>query len=135
MQKFLMLLVLICLPLNFTGCSTKVVTPTSNTTTSVSAFEVAQKALYASGAVLDTVQKYCDGLYDAGKLSKADYNSFVPKYNQALAAFKLAVSALNSAKAINADPTSYSAYVMALADFTSKKNIIDELVTSFGGSK
>jgi hypothetical protein len=97
--------------------------------------DTAQRSLYALGAALEATPKVMEGLYSAGKITKADYNAVTPIYNQALASFKLAVAALNTAVASGADPNGSTAYLAALSGFLTDKANVDNLMTALGGAK
>jgi PBP1b-binding outer membrane lipoprotein LpoB len=131
LMKKLFLLPLLILAFNFAGCA-GMSTTTKPASAVASAQTAAQQSLYAIGTALQAAPAVMDALYNAGKMSKVDYNNAVPIYNQALWSFKLAVSALNAVVDAEQDPTQVSAYVKALSDFLGDKAIFDELLGAYG---
>lgn len=119
--------------LSLSACAgNTLVTPTTPPTAITSAQDAAQKSLYAIGTALQATPGTMTALYDAGKISKADYNKVVPVYNQAVASYQLAVSALQTATKAGIDPSTATSYVMALQTFMTDKTNIDNLLTAFG---
>ena len=133
-MKTLLLLIPICLLLN--GCPASAIKPTDAPSTPIaSAQQAAEKSLYAAGSALKAAPEVLEALYNAGKLSKVDYNNAVPVYNQALASFNVAVDALKATIAIGADPNKTLAYTKALSTFITDKATVDNLIVSLGGAK
>jgi len=130
MKKLLILLVLafVC-----AGCGTTMSTTSKASQAVVSAQGAATQTLYGMGALLQSTPKIVDGLYASGKLTKEQFNSVVPVYNQALGSFNLAVAALKSATDAGQDPNTVLAYSKALAQFLVDKNLIENLVLSLSG--
>ncbi len=129
---FRLIPLLFLLLLNF-GCATTGINGNPATPPAiVSAQNAAQDSLYAIGTAMQATPGILNALYDAGKLSKTDYNNAVPVFNQALASFQLAVTALKAAKTAEQDPNTTAAYVTALKSFLDDKNSIDNLMTAFG---
>jgi hypothetical protein len=93
--------------------------------------DAAKNSLYAIGIALQATPQVLTALYNSGKLSKADYNSAVPVFNQALASFQLAVNALQAAVKAGQDPNQSTAYLTALNSFVVDKANIDNLLTAF----
>lgn len=128
MKRLLILpLLLLCL----SACAGTMSQQTGTQSAVVSAQGAAQKSLYAIGVTLQAAPGVLDALYNAGKLSKADYNNAVPVYNQALASYQLAVSALFASVKAGQDPNQSTAYVLALNTFLTDKTNIDNLLTAF----
>lgn len=129
MKRFLMIpLMALCL----SGCAGTMTSTSVPPTAIVSAQDAATTSLYTIGAALQATPKVLDALYNAGKLSKQDYNNAVPIYNQALASYNLAVNALKAAVSAGQDPNTTTAYVLALNGFMTDKTNIDNLLTAFG---
>lgn len=134
MKKLILLLLTpLCLLLN--GCPNSVVKPNDPAATVTSAQQSAEKFLYAAGATLKAAPPILEGLYNAGKISKDDFNKSVPIYNRALASFNVAVNALKACQAAGQDPSNTQAYVAALATFLNDAASMNNLVTALGGSK
>ena len=131
--KKLILLPLLCLLLS--ACPGSIVTPTQPSTPIVNAQKAAEMSLYAAGTALKVVPDVLEALYNSGKLSKDDYNETVPVYNQALASFNVAVDTLKIAMAAGKDPSTVTAYTIALTAFLTDKALIDNLVVALGGAK
>ena len=129
MFKILMSLLL---AFSLSACAGTLTTPTTQPSAITSAQTAAENSLYAIGTALQATPGILNALYDAGKLSKDDFNKAVPVYNQALASFQLAVTALKTAKDAGADPNMVAGYTTALAAFMTDKANIDNLVTAFG---
>jgi hypothetical protein len=120
--------------LAFNGCVTSPATCPSSTSASIcSAEDAASKTLYALGAALQATPGILDALYTAGKITKEQYNSSVPVYNQVLASFNLAVAALSQSVTAGQDPNSVPAYTAALGAFLADKSTIDNLILALGG--
>ena len=126
------LLVVLMAALCLTACAGTITTPSSQPTAVTSAQDAAQKSLYAIGTALQATPGILDALYNAGKVSKTDYNKVVPVYNQALASYQLAVTALKAAVAAGQDPNTATAYVSALQTFLTDKTNIDNLLSAMG---
>ena len=123
------LLIALLLSVTLAGCATTGTTPA---TPQVAAQDVATKSLLSVGAVLQAAPGIVNALYDAGKLSKADYNNFVMIYNQALASFNLADEALQVAIKAGQDPNMTIAYTTALANFMTSKKTVSDLIAAMG---
>jgi hypothetical protein len=132
MLKRLFLIPLLLLSLTACATTGTISGPTSPPTAVSSAQDAATKSLYAIGVALQATPGILDALYNAGKLSKEDYNKAVPVYNQALASFNLAANALKAATAAGQDPNATTAYLSALNSFILDKNNMDNLLTAFG---
>jgi hypothetical protein len=132
MKKFLILLPLL---FSLTGCPGALVPTDQTAAPIVSAQKAAEQSLYAAGAALQAAPKIMQALYDAGKMSKTDYNNAVPVYNQALASFNAAVNALKAAVNIGADPTKIANYDAALTTFLGDAKAVNDLITALGGAK
>lgn len=130
MKKLAILLVLVLL---VAGCGSTVSTTSKASQAVVSAQGAATQTLYGMGALLQSTPKIVENLYSSGRLTKEQFNSVVPIYNQALGSFNLAVAALKSAVDAGQDPNTVSAYSKALAQFLIDKNLIENLVLSLSG--
>ena len=118
--------------LTLVGCAGTMSGPTGQPAAITAAQDAATKSLYAIGTALQAAPQVMDALYNAGKMSKADYNAAVPIYNQVLASYKLAVNALQAAVTAGQDPNAATAYVAALQSFLTDKNNVDNLLTAMG---
>lgn len=132
MRKLLLLPLLLLSLSALPACSTMSATSGSSNAV-VQAQDAASKTLYALGAALQATPGICDALYNSGKITKDQYNSVVPVYNQVLGAFDLAVQALNQAVAAGQDPNAVPAYSQALGAFLTDKATIDNLILALGG--
>jgi hypothetical protein len=131
-MKKLFLVPLLLLALSACAGNSTISTPNSPPPAVVSAQDAAQKSLYAIGVALQATPGILEALYDAGKISKADYNKVVPIYNQALGSFNLAVNALKAAVAAGQDPGNVAAYQTALMGFLADKQNVDNLLAAYG---
>jgi hypothetical protein len=115
------------------ACAGQTITPTTTTAAPiVSAQIAAQDSLYATGVALQATPKVMDALYQAGKMSKAEYNSVVPVYNRVQTSYKLAVAALDTEISAGRNPNTATAYLDALQTLTTNKTNIDNLLTAYG---
>lgn len=120
------------------GCATKgsMSTGTNSAVTAVTtAQQAANQTLYIIGSALKATPDVVEALYTSGKITKEQYNSVVPTYNQALASYILAVDALEAATAAGKDPGTTAAYATALATFMVNKTNLDNLLVALGGQK
>ena len=125
-------LIPLLLAFSLSACAGTLTTPTTQPSAITSAQTAAENSLYAIGTALQATPGILNALYDAGKISKDDFNKCVPVYDQALASFQLAVTALKSAKDAGQDPNMVAGYTTALTAFLTDKANIDNLVTAFG---
>jgi hypothetical protein len=126
MLKFLAVLIL---AFSLAACAG---TMTTQPTAVAAAQNAAQQSLYAVGVALQATPAIVTALYNAAKINKDTYNSIVQDYNTTLAAYQLAVSALQAATTAGEDPNLAVGYVNALATFTTDKTNIDNLLTASG---
>ena len=134
MKKLFLTAVMLLMICSCAGNTT--LTPTSNTSAAItSAQDAAEKSLTAIGIALQATPAVLNALYDSGKMSKQDYNNAVPVYNQAVASFKLAVSALSDIKKAGQDPNVSPDYLDALGAFVKDKQNIDNMTSLFSQNK
>lgn len=130
MRKFLMLTLLL-LAFNMTGCPAATVAPTGPTVIE-QAQDTATKAVLALGEVLIVAPKALKTARLTGQLDKAGYNNAVDIYNQALASYTLLNQALQAAITAGKDPTSVGSYISALAKFTADRQLLGDIITATG---
>ncbi len=132
-MKQLIILAFLAISMTCTGCATTA--PGTSTTTVQQAQQVAEKSLYAAGSVLKATPPVLNALYDAGKISKADYNNAVVIYNRALASFNVAVDVLKGCVAAGQDPGGSTVYLAALTTFATDSSTVNNVITALGGVK
>lgn len=130
MKRFLILpILLLSLVACCNGCSTTpATTPGVVTTTGVlsdQTVNVTQKALLAIGSLLQATPGTAQALFDAGKITKDQYNQVATVYNKVLAAWNLAVGTLK----VGASADTYNA---AFSAFLGQKADLDALLAQFG---
>lgn len=135
MKKLILLLVL-PLILACSGCvSTGSISgPNSPPSAVVAAQEAVQKTLLAQGAMLQTTPAVLEALYASNKLSKDDYNAVVGPYNQAIAAYKVAVAVVDAAIKAGKDPSLDAGVGTAYADFLRDRDNVNNLLTAMGAA-
>lgn len=73
-----------------------------------------------------------DALFQAGKITASEYNSFAEVRKRAWLAFLVADDAAQAALEVGADPQGYPAYTKALADLVKAKGALDNMLVEFG---
>lgn len=129
MKKLLIVLSLAILSLNLTGCPSSTVASTPT----VQAQIAVTQTLNALGVALKATPGILDTLYTNGKITKDTYNAAANVYNQTIASYKLAVSALNTTVAAGQDPNTSTAYLSALFNFTTNQDNLNNLIAAMGG--
>ena len=136
-MKNLLILLLMGLSLALSACATSSTIPDDPGTAAATktAEDAATKTVVALGQTLYATPGIVKSLYDAGKVSKEQYNEVVPIYNQALASYAVLNKALQAAIDAGKDPADIEDYAKALLAFMTERNNIDNIITSFGGLK
>jgi len=132
MKRLLCITMLVASLFTINGCAGISTTP--GTSTAITDSEnAATQTLYAIGTALQATPGIVDALYNAGKITKSDYNNITTIYNQALGAYNLAEAALKDAINAGQDPSTVVNYTNAITTFLSDKTMLDNLVMAFNG--
>lgn len=134
-RALLPFLLLLCLTLSLgcSGCAGTTPGPAQQTTTLDQAQDAATKTVLAMGDILISAPNLLKAARQSGKLTKADYNSSVEIYNQALASYTLLNQALQAAITAGKDPAGLDSYSIALAKFLVDRNLLNNFVIATGG--
>jgi hypothetical protein len=109
--KRLLFLLLLSSSLALSGCAGSLTSDNA----APAVLQVSAKSLLSINEILKAVPATADSLYSSGKIDKAGYNNITTIYNQAIAAYKLAVDAEISAIKVGLSPNSSTAYQQAMA--------------------